>query len=85
MFTIRPFISVQSSFFELRMAVLVRMCILVPLMRTDLKFDSVTITGSQGKLTYFIYFPWPSIEAKVSFFFALAIIVQGIFFPPTRN
>ena len=67
-FTIRSFTSEQSSCFELRIAMLVRMYILVPLMRTVLKFDTATTTGSQGNLTYFMYFPWPSIEAAMSSF-----------------
>jgi hypothetical protein len=31
-----------------------------------LKIDSAASSGGQGKLIYFAYFPWPSLEAGLS-------------------
>jgi len=37
-----------------------------------LKIDSAASSGGQGKLTYFVYFPWPSREKAVVSHFHVA-------------
>jgi hypothetical protein len=34
--------------------------------KLTLKIDSAALSGGQVKLTYFMYFPWPPLEAGLS-------------------
>ena len=44
--------------------------------RLTLSFDIAASIGGQGKLTYFMYSPWPSLEAALSIFKVLFLKYQ---------